>query len=149
MAALSLILETSALKDIDQVTKIILDCHDLGIKFSIDDFGTGYSSLSYLKRLPTEVLKIDQSFIRDMLIDLDDKALVQGIIGLANAFDRTIIAEGVETTAHGEQLLSLGCHLVQGYGIAKPMPAGDFLPWLSAWQEKNDWEYLSDVNFIT
>ncbi|TYK65710.1 putative bifunctional diguanylate cyclase/phosphodiesterase [Colwellia echini] len=141
------ILETSALKDIEQVTKIILECHDLGIKFSIDDFGTGYSSLSYLKRLPTEFLKIDQSFIRDMLIDPDDKAIVQGIIGLANVFDRRIIAEGVETTAHGEQLLALGCHLAQGYGIAKPMPAEKFLSWLKEWKKKNPWEYLMANNY--
>ncbi|MBU2871864.1 GGDEF and EAL domain-containing protein [Colwellia sp. E2M01] len=139
------ILETSALKEINQVTKVIQECHQLGIVFSIDDFGTGYSSLSYLKRLPTEYLKIDQSFIRDMLMDADDKAIVIGIIGLAKAFSRKIIAEGVETTDHGEQLLILGCHLAQGYGIARPMPADDFILWLEAWEKENDWEYLCDV----
>ena len=140
------ILETSALKEIEQVTKVIHECHKLGINFSIDDFGTGYSSLSYLKRLPTDYLKIDQSFIRDMLDDVDDKAIVQGIIGLAEAFERRVIAEGVETTKHGEQLLSLGCYLAQGYGIARPMPEDQFLPWLAAWQKKNEWEYLSDTS---
>lgn len=138
------ILETSALNEIEQVGQVIDECHNLGIKFSIDDFGTGYSSLAYLKRLPTEYLKIDQSFIRDMLNDPDDKAIVLGIIGLAKAFERRVIAEGVETTAHGEQLLLLGCNLAQGYGIARPMPANQFLPWLSSWQEKNEWQYLSD-----
>ncbi|MEH6443263.1 MAG: GGDEF domain-containing phosphodiesterase, partial [Oceanospirillaceae bacterium] len=137
------ILETSALSEIEQVSKVINHCHDLGIKFSIDDFGTGYSSLTYLKRLPTEYLKIDQSFIRDMLNDSDDRAIVLGIIQLAKAFERTVIAEGVETTAHGEKLLLLGCHMAQGFGIAKPMPQDEFPLWLANWQLGNEWKRLS------
>jgi len=137
------ILETSALSEIEQVSKVIHQCHTLGIKFSIDDFGTGYSSLTYLKRLPTEYLKIDQSFIRDMLNDTEDRAIVMGIIQLAKAFERTVIAEGVETTAHGEQLILLGCHLAQGFGIAKPMPEKNFIAWLNNWKKNNNWQYLS------
>jgi diguanylate cyclase (GGDEF)-like protein/PAS domain S-box-containing protein len=139
------ILETSALREIEQVTKVIHECHNLGITFSIDDFGTGYSSLAYLKRLPTDYLKIDKSFIKDMLDDPDDKSIVLGIISLAKAFNRSVIAEGVETTAHGEQLLFLGCHLAQGFGIARPMPNYEFPPWLKEWQTKNVWQYLSDT----
>jgi diguanylate cyclase (GGDEF)-like protein/PAS domain S-box-containing protein len=128
------ILESSALKDIDRVSAIIKECNQLGIIFSIDDFGTGYSSLTYLKRLPTEYLKIDQSFIRDMLIDTDNLTIIQGIIELAKAFDLKVIAEGVETPAHGEKLLTMGCILAQGYGIAKPMAASNFPKWLEQWK---------------
>lgn len=142
------ILETSALREIEQVTKVIDECHNLGITFSIDDFGTGYSSLAYLKRLPTDYLKIDKSFIKDMLDDPDDKSIVLGIISLAKAFNRSVIAEGVETTAHGEQLLLLGCHLAQGFGIARPMPNYEFPHWLKEWQAKNVWQYLSDTNTL-
>jgi diguanylate cyclase (GGDEF)-like protein/PAS domain S-box-containing protein len=128
------ILESSALKDINLVSGVIDECNRQGVIFSIDDFGTGYSSLTYLKRLPAEYLKIDQSFVRDMLKDVDDRTIIQGIIELAKAFDLKVIAEGVETPAHGEELLSLGCFLAQGYGIAKPMPASDFPAWLQNWK---------------
>jgi len=104
------------------------------VLFSIDDFGTGYSSLTYLKRLPAKYLKIDQSFVIDMLKDMDDRAIIQGIIELAKVFRLQVIAEGVETPAHAEQLLSLGATLAQGYGIAKPMPVSEFAGWLMAWQ---------------
>jgi diguanylate cyclase (GGDEF)-like protein/PAS domain S-box-containing protein len=128
------ILESSALKDIALVSKVIKECNQLGLKFSIDDFGAGYSSLMYLKRLPAEYLKIDQSFVRDMLLDEDDKAIIQGIIELAKVFNLKVIAEGVETPEHGKQLLSLGCYLAQGYGIAKPMPVSKVLDWLETWE---------------
>jgi EAL domain-containing protein (putative c-di-GMP-specific phosphodiesterase class I) len=119
------VLETSALQDIAHVSSVILACHEMGVGFALDDFGTGYSSLTYLKRLPAGMLKIDQSFVRDMLEDPDDLAILDGILGLANAFRRQAIAEGVETLAHGEVLLQLGCELAQGYAIARPMPAAD------------------------
>jgi len=129
------ILESSALKDITLVSKVIKECNQLGLQFSIDDFGAGYSSLTYLKRLPAEYLKIDQSFVRDMLLDEDDKAIIQGIIELAKVFNLKVIAEGVETPEHGKQLISLGCYLAQGYGIAKPMPASKILGWLESWKQ--------------
>lgn len=128
------ILETSTLENIDGVSKIIQACHALGVYFSVDDFGTGYSSLTYLKRLPAQMLKIDQSFVRDMLEDPDDLAILDGIIGLANAFNRGVIAEGVETSTHCEMLLRLGCELGQGYAIAKPMPANQLPEWVHSWQ---------------
>ena len=127
------ILETSALEDINQVSTAIHACQALGVSFALDDFGTGYSSLAYLKRLPAELLKIDQSFVRDMLDDTDDLAIIQGIIGLATAFQRLVIAEGVETVDHGKKLLSIGCELAQGYGIARPMPADAFPSWVKTW----------------
>ncbi len=128
------ILESSAIEDLSTASRTMAECHRLGVHFSIDDFGTGYSSLTYLKRLPAETLKIDQSFVRDMLHDSEDMAIVQGVIGLAQAFGRQVIAEGVESEDHCAMLLQLGCHLAQGYGIGRPMPAHDLLPWVRAWE---------------
>lgn len=128
------ILETAALEDIGHITALMAECHELGVDFALDDFGTGYSSLAYLKRLPATTLKIDQSFIRDMLHDDDDLAIVDGIIGLSQAFRRTVIAEGVETIEHGVRLLHMGCDLAQGYGFARPMPADEFTSWLAVWR---------------
>jgi len=133
------ILETSALEDISQVSDVIYRCQKLGVRFALDDFGTGYSSLSYLKHLPAELLKIDQSFIRDMLNDPDDLAIIEGILGLAKAFRRNVIAEGVETIEHGELLLALGCEWAQGYGIAKPMLAHLLPQWVKTWQPDIKW----------
>ena len=133
------VLETAALEGIAQISRLIEDCLALGVHFSLDDFGTGYSSLTYLRRLPASVLKIDQSFVRDMLCDTDDLAIVEGVIALAAAFRRTVIAEGVETAEHGELLLRFGCDLAQGYGIARPMPAAALLDWVSAWRPDPAW----------
>jgi diguanylate cyclase (GGDEF)-like protein len=136
------VLETSALEDIAQVSQVIEDCAQIGVTFALDDFGTGYSSLTYLKRLRVAMLKIDQSFVRDMLEDPDDLAILQGIIGLAESFKRQVIAEGVETVAHGSALLQLGCALAQGYGIARPMPP-DLLPdWAASWEPDLAWSEL-------
>jgi len=133
------ILETSALGDMAQVSKVIAACASLGVNFALDDFGTGYSSLTYLKRLHVTLLKIDQSFVRDMLVDPDDLAILQGVIGLASAFGREVIAEGVETVAHGSALLQLGCELAQGYGIAHPMPAEHLPAWVASWRPDVIW----------
>lgn len=133
------IVETSALQDIAQVSSLMQACAELGVRFALDDFGTGYSSLTYLKKLPAELLKIDQSFVRDMLVDRDDMAIVRGVIGLSKAFNRNVIAEGVETVAHGRKLLAMGCMLGQGYGIARPMPASDVPGWLEHWSTKKTW----------
>ena len=133
------ILETSALSDTYQVSSTMHACHKLGVRFALDDFGTGYSSLTYLKRLPAYMIKIDQSFVRDMLDDSDDLAIVEGVVGLAKVFEREVIAEGVETIEHGEALMKLGCELAQGYGIARPMPGKDILQWISYWQSDSPW----------
>jgi diguanylate cyclase (GGDEF)-like protein len=127
------ILETVALNDIAVVRETINSCRNLGISFALDDFGTGYSSLSYLNSLPFDTLKIDQSFVRDMLEDKGDRAIVQGIIALAKAFERQTIAEGIETESHYQMLIDLGCELGQGYGIAKPMPACEIINWMSTY----------------
>jgi diguanylate cyclase (GGDEF)-like protein/PAS domain S-box-containing protein len=133
------ILETSALDDTNEVSTIMNECIDIGVRFALDDFGTGFSSLTYLKRLPAVLLKVDQSFVRDMLDDPDDRAIVNGVISLAAAFNRLVIAEGVETVAHGSQLLSMGCVLAQGYGIARPMPGEDMPAWAANWKPDPSW----------
>jgi diguanylate cyclase (GGDEF)-like protein len=133
------VLETTALEDIAQVSQVIEACAQIGVMFALDDFGTGYSSLTYLRLLRVQTLKIDQSFVQDMLDDPDALAILQGIIGLAEAFKRQVIAEGVETIEHGSRLLQLGCELAQGYGIARPMPAEQLLAWASAWQPDTAW----------
>ena len=139
------VLETSALEDLIRISQIIKECQALGVVFALDDFGTGYSSLTYLKRLPVSVLKIDQSFVRDMLDDTDDLTILEGVISLATAFRRTVIAEGVETVEHGEMLLQLGCELAQGYGIARPMPAAEMPGWVIAWQPDPAWRNRASV----
>ncbi len=133
------ILETSALEDMAQVSQTIRACEELGVRFALDDFGTGYSSLTYLKRLPAGQLKIDQSFVRDMLDDPEDLAIVEGVVSLAAAFRRQVIAEGVESLDHGTALLPLGCEFAQGYGIARPMPAENFPEWSARWKPHDDW----------
>lgn len=133
------ILETSAMEDVALVSETMRACRGLGVRFALDDFGTGYSSLTYLRRLPAELIKIDQSFVRDMLDSPDDLSIITGVIGLAKAFRREVIAEGVETKAHADLLLSLGCDQAQGYGIARPMRADSFLAWTSTWQSTKTW----------
>ncbi|MFZ5482830.1 MAG: EAL domain-containing protein [Pseudomonadota bacterium] len=139
------ILETSALQDVALVSGIMLECQRLGVGFALDDFGTGYSSLTYLKRLPAGLLKVDQSFVRDMLDDPEDLAILEGVLGLAHAFRREVIAEGVETAAHGELLLRLNCELGQGYAIARPMPAQDIPFWLTQWRPDPAWTHAPSV----
>jgi predicted signal transduction protein with EAL and GGDEF domain len=139
------ILETSVLNNISQVSDTMTACHDLGVSFSLDDFGTGYSSLVHLRRLPAYLIKIDQSFVRDMLDDADDLAIIEGVIGLAKTFKHEVIAEGVETIEHGVALLQLGCQLAQGYGIARPMPSDDIPEWVSSWKADDSWQSPSLV----
>ena len=137
------VLETSALLDIGYASQVIQDCQNMGVAFELDDFGTGYSSLTYLKRLQVSTIKIDQSFVRNMLDDPQDRSILEGVIGLAKAFNREVIAEGVETIAHGSLLLQLGCDLAQGYGIARPMPADALPAWVASWQPDAAWRQIT------
>ena len=140
------VLETSTLEDLVGVSRTMSEGRAHGLAFSLDDFGTGYSSLTYLKRLPVAQLKIDQSFVRDMLDDADDLAILDGVIGLAAAFRREVIAEGVESAEHGTALLQLGCELAQGYGIARPMPAQELPAWVKRWTPAPEWQGLGMVS---
>jgi len=143
------VVETSALEKLEIVSEIISDCRQLSVACSLDDFGTGYSSLSYLRRLPVEKLKIDMSFVRDMLVDADDFAIVKGILGLAKSFGLAVIAEGVETSEHGEELVKLGCDFGQGYGIARPMPAAAMSDWIRQWNESSSVALRADNEGIS
>ena len=134
------ILESSALNDLVSISSIIKTCQNmLGVNIALDDFGTGYSSLTHLRNLPANTIKIDQSFVRDMLDDPNDYAIIDGVIGLADAFNREIIAEGVESTEHGLMLLLMGCDEAQGYGISRPIPADDIPAWLKQYQPNQVW----------
>ena len=133
------VLETSALESMTQVTRIVEACAAIGVSFALDDFGTGYSSLAYLKRLPAARLKIDQLFVRNMLDDPEDLAILEAILGLARAFRREVIAEGVESEAHGRLLLQLGCDVAQGFHIARPMPAAQIRNWAASWSPPDAW----------
>jgi diguanylate cyclase (GGDEF)-like protein/PAS domain S-box-containing protein len=128
------IVETAAIDDLDRVGRIMRACQRGGIDFALDDFGTGYSSMLYFRRLPARTIKIDQSFVRDMLKDRDDLALIEGILGMTRAFGKTVVAEGVESLEHGRLLLQLGCHLGQGFGLARPMPGEELPVWLRSWR---------------
>ena len=113
-------------KDVSKTQQVLTSLRRQGVRISIDDFGTGYSSLTYLKRFPVDVLKIDQSFVRDMLSDKSDAAIIEAIIKLANALDLELVAEGVETQEQAEALQGLGCQIMQGYLYSRPAPFSQF-----------------------
>ena len=133
------VLETSALLDISGVSHAMQESRQLGVCFALDDFGTGYSSLTYVKRLPVSTLKIDKSFVHDMLSDKDDMAILHAVMGLATAFEQEVVAEGVENVDQGIALMQIGCDLAQGYFISQPMPAQSFPQWAQNWKCDPAW----------
>jgi diguanylate cyclase (GGDEF)-like protein/PAS domain S-box-containing protein len=134
------ILESSALHEIEEVRMIIEALHERNISVSLDDFGTGYSTLSYLKKLGIDTLKIDKSFVLDILHDAGDLSIVDASVGLAEAFRAQPLAEGVESVEHGNVLLGLGCELAQGYIISRPM-SPELLPqWVKEWKSPQSWQ---------
>ncbi|WP_083025037.1 EAL domain-containing protein [Vreelandella lionensis] len=128
------ILESATLDDMQAALHVRENCQRLGIDVALDDFGTGYSSLAYFRHLHVQLIKVDRDFVRDMLDSKDDRAIVESIVFLAKKFSRPVLAEGVETLEHAQALLALGCHLAQGYGIARPMPAEQLPGWLKTWR---------------
>jgi diguanylate cyclase (GGDEF)-like protein len=140
------IVETAAFDDLEAMVDVVLGCRALGVRFALDDFGTGYSSLTYLKLLPADVLKIDRSFVFEMLLDKEALAIVEGIVSLARAFQHDIIAEGVETVEHGTLLLRLGCRLAQGYGIARPMPGDELAAWAARYALPAEWAAWAELD---
>ena len=137
------IVESVAIENIQHVSTCLEECQALGVRFSLGDFGTGHSSLSYLKRLSTHTIKIDKSFVRDILNDKDDLALATAVIGLARAFGREVVAEGLETLEHGQLLLGLGCEVAQGYFISRPMPAAEVSSWVAGFRAPAQWQALA------
>jgi len=119
--------ESLLLEDIQGATQLMREIKDvLGVGLSLDDFGTGYSSLSYLKQLPLDQIKIDRSFVRDILTDANDAAIAETVIALGQAFRLTVVAEGVETESQKDYLSRLGCAIFQGYYFGRPVPQADF-----------------------
>jgi len=114
--------ESMLLDNIEDTIATMNELKTLGVQFSLDDFGTGYSSLQYLKRLPLDQLKIDQSFVRDLVTDSSDRAIVRTIIAMAHSLNLTVIAEGVETEEQRQLLRDNGCTHYQGYLFGKPVP---------------------------
>ncbi len=118
--------ESVVLDRVDQVIDRMERLRGLGIGFSLDDFGTGYSSLSYLKRLPLDQVKIDRAFVRDVVVDPSDAAIVRAVVAMGESLGLTIVAEGIENEAQHGFLLELGCHQFQGYLLGRPAPIGQF-----------------------
>jgi diguanylate cyclase (GGDEF)-like protein len=124
------ITEGALVEDVEKSNRMLNELKTWGIHISIDDFGTGYSSLSYLKKFPLDTLKIDQSFVRDLMKDSDDAAIVSAIIAMAKSLRFNVIAEGVETAEQLNYLAANGCHEVQGYYTGRPVPAEEFVQFL-------------------
>lgn len=120
------ITETVSMLDPEASIQVMNELKQLGIRIAIDDFGTGYSSLSYLKRIPADVIKIDRSFVSQILTDRDDFTIVRTILALAKALEKRCLAEGIESIEHFEMLGNLGCQYAQGYWMSKPLPATEF-----------------------
>ncbi|GAE94434.1 diguanylate cyclase/phosphodiesterase [Gracilibacillus boraciitolerans JCM 21714] len=133
---LELEITESMAMDADSASTILNELKKLGVCIAIDDFGTGYSSLSYLKKFPIDHLKIDQSFVKDISVDVDDRDIISTIIMLAHNLDIVTIAEGVETEEHITFLKKHGCDVLQGYHFSKPLPPKDFEKWYSNWNFK-------------
>lgn len=128
------ITESVLIEDGDEVVDTCRRLKTLGVKLSMDDFGTGYSSLSYLRRFPFDTIKIDQSFVRDLLTDPDDAAIIEAIIAISAKLKLSVTAEGVETLEQANKLSEQGCHVLQGYHFSRPMPARQTQDWLREYQ---------------
>lgn len=123
--------ESIAMRNVDLAIAMLKELKTMGVQLSIDDFGTGYSSLSYLQRLPIDIVKIDQSFIREILTQSKPIPIVRAIIAIAHSLQLGVLAEGVEEEEQRSILVAEGCDFAQGYLFGKPMPAEDFAKLLS------------------
>lgn len=132
------ILETTAMDDTETALKNLKASRELGVDISLDDFGTGYSSLDYFRRLPAQEIKIDRSFVMDMLNDSDDSMIVSAIVSLSKSFKRRLVAEGIESAEVEQKLIELGCDLGQGFFYSKPLPLPDALHWAKSfrWEDR-------------
>lgn len=145
--ALSLeILESAAVADSGAINALIDSCREFGVGFALDDFGTAYSSLAHIKDVHAGCVKIDKRFVKSMFASYDDFSLLAAMLAMARAFDRDVVAEGVESVEQGRMLVMLGCRVAQGFGIARPMHAERFLAWSREWQPDPSWQELADVD---
>ncbi len=133
------IVESSLLSNPFRLVEVVTHCRATGIKVSLDDFGTAYSSLSHVKIVPSDYVKIDQMFVKDIVQNHQDRGMVSMVIALALNYDSKVIAEGVESIEHGLVLLGLGCHLAQGHAVAKPMPANELIAWVNGYKGQLEW----------
>lgn len=131
------VLETTALDDTARVMENLQACRDLGVDVSLDDFGTGYSSLDLFRRLPAQEIKIDRSFVMDMLENTDNNMIVSAIISLSRSFGRRLVAEGIESAAVEAKLIELGCDLGQGFFYSRPMPIDKAMEWAGSFSWDN------------
>ncbi len=137
--------ESGLMEDVAMARQTLQTLADQGIKVAIDDFGTGYSSLAYLKTLPVTTLKIDRTFICDMLHNSHDRSLSNTVIRLAHSFDCDVVAEGIEAHQQAELLASLGCEYAQGYWFSRPLIADDFLVWKHHYEAQPHDRHLTDT----
>jgi diguanylate cyclase (GGDEF)-like protein/PAS domain S-box-containing protein len=136
------ILEVAEISKINDVIAMMDQCAELGVRFSLDDFGTGYASLSHFHRLPVDILKVDQNFVKEILNNPNDLDIVDGVLQLAQKLQRPTVAEGVETLEIGMMLRGMGCQYAQGYGIARPMPGDRVETWIAQWNEESEWHEM-------
>lgn len=129
--------ESAVLNDLEAAMQVLQGCRDLGISTTLDNFGLGQASLNHLNQLPLDAIKIDRSFIRDLLTNQRHLSLVQSVIHLAAALKLAVTAEGVEQSEQSARLQELGCFQIQGYGIAMPMPAEQVMTWLATWNKSD------------
>ncbi|WP_244271131.1 EAL domain-containing protein [Thalassospira sp. GB04J01] len=125
------ITESILMNNPEKAVSTLKELKALGVMIAIDDFGTGYSSLNYLKRFPVSSIKIDQSFVNDIHVDMDDKAIVDAVIGLGHSLNLEVVAEGVEEVEQLDYLREKGCDFIQGYLYSKPLPADTFVTWVT------------------
>jgi EAL domain-containing protein (putative c-di-GMP-specific phosphodiesterase class I) len=138
--------ETILVDNVDDIIQKMTALKLVGVGFSLDDFGTGFSSLSYLKRLPLDQLKIDRSFVRDILVDPNDAAIARTIIALADTLGLNVIAEGVETEQQKKFLSQQGCHVFQGYLFSRPLPLLELEKFVLTSMEKERGRKLDRIN---
>ena len=131
------LLETTALDDAHKIIETLLECRELGVEVSLDDFGTGYSSLDHFRRLPAQEIKIDRSFVADMLDDPEDEMIVKSIIALSRNFNRRVIAEGIENCETQEKLIAMGCNLGQGFFYSRPLQEAHALAWAQQFHDSH------------
>lgn len=133
------IVETMAIDGIRHAAHVVLACQQRGVPVTLDDFGTGYACLTELRQLPVDALKLDRSFVVGMLDNKADKSIIEGMLVMARGLGVAVIAEGVESLAHGTVLMDMGCTIGQGYCIARPMPANDVPDWIIKFEQMPLW----------